>query len=394
MNNATNPVASVHFSGLNAVRCLAACGVVLAHIEGFKQKAQLPNLMHLPFISNIGTQSVKVFFVLSGFLITYLLLAEQHTRGAIHTRNFYVRRVLRIWPLYFMVVFLGFFVFPALWIPPYFGDGVEPHFALKLLLMLVMLPNVVYLYFGHIFGVGVLWSIGTEEQFYLAMPFALRRGVGRFWKDLWRILFIILAIKTAAMFLLWSDKHHDYLQFTDFQRKIIWGIQRLLEYDCMLVGCMTAYIYFHRQQKILKWIYAKKTLIGALTILLLLHAVAPPLPVIENVVYSSLYAVVLLNIATNSDSILQMRSRILDRLGQISYGIYMYHSFVVALAIYLVQRWLPVAGVGLQMILLYVLSFGGTFLVAALSYRYIEKPLLRLKAAFAVVHSKDTDSSD
>src|SRR5687768_571572 len=157
----------IYFKGLNGVRFFAALMVIVAHVEAFKKFAQLPNIGDAKVIRHLGPQGVKIFFVLSGFLITYLLLSEMKVKGQIAVKKFYVRRILRIWPLYFLIAILGLFLLPQVFSPDYFPQKVYPHFAVKAILIFLMLPNVVYLVFGHIFSLGILWSIGTEEQFYL-----------------------------------------------------------------------------------------------------------------------------------------------------------------------------------------------------------------------------------
>lgn len=93
----------MYFKNLNSVRFIAATFVVIHHIE------QLKGLAGYPYRSwyVLGRTGVILFFALSGFLITSLLLAEQRETGCIHLRKFYVRRALRIWPLYYLIVGLG-----------------------------------------------------------------------------------------------------------------------------------------------------------------------------------------------------------------------------------------------------------------------------------------------
>src|SRR6267378_8187081 len=94
--------ASVYFPGLHGLRFFAAMMVVFSHIELMKDYHGYPNL----YASNLavyesGRLGVTLFFVLSGFLISYLLLKEKEVSGSIAIRKFYGRRILRIWPLYF-----------------------------------------------------------------------------------------------------------------------------------------------------------------------------------------------------------------------------------------------------------------------------------------------------
>src|SRR5436190_14915745 len=151
--------------------------VVFGHIEGFKEKAGfLPaySLNNLSIVRAIAPQGVNIFFTLSGFLITYLLLSEKARTADIAWRQFYLRRVFRIWPLFFLAVFLSFFVFPHVFDVPFFQVKTTPDFTQKFLLSLFLFPNIVFVRYGHIFFHGILWSIGSEEQFYLVWPHVMR----------------------------------------------------------------------------------------------------------------------------------------------------------------------------------------------------------------------------
>ena len=97
------------FNGLNSLRFIAALFVLMHHSETIKRKNGLNNLEWLGLFRN-GGNAVTFFFVLSGFLITYLLLKEQDNTGEIKIKTFYLKRILRIWPLYFLIVLIGFII--------------------------------------------------------------------------------------------------------------------------------------------------------------------------------------------------------------------------------------------------------------------------------------------
>ena len=99
----------VYFPNLNGLRFIAAFLVILSHLEWIKMTEGMENYASAPFIKNLGSLGVSLFFVLSGFLISYLLLQEKKDTGDISIKNFYVRRILRIWPLYYITVILAFF---------------------------------------------------------------------------------------------------------------------------------------------------------------------------------------------------------------------------------------------------------------------------------------------
>src|SRR5918998_5183317 len=108
----------VYFPGLNGLRFFAAMLVVFGHVELLKEYHGYSNIHSNLAVYELGRMGVTFFFVLSGFLISYLLFAEQKSAGTISIRKFYIRRVLRIWPLYFLIVILAFFVLPRL---PFFN---------------------------------------------------------------------------------------------------------------------------------------------------------------------------------------------------------------------------------------------------------------------------------
>ncbi|MBK7690909.1 MAG: acyltransferase [Bacteroidetes bacterium] len=114
-----------------------------------------------------GDTGVSFFFVLSGFLITYLLLKENEMTGKIDIKSFYIRRILRIWPLYYFCVIFSFLIFPLL--KAHFGQ--TPDDASNRILCSIFLNN-----FDRInvipdaITLSVLWSVAIEEQFYLIWP--------------------------------------------------------------------------------------------------------------------------------------------------------------------------------------------------------------------------------
>ena len=100
---------AIHFPGLNGIRAIAAISVILLH-----SNQMLPIFNQNPLFkgTEIAELSVVLFFVLSGFLITFLLLEEKERFGKINVKNFYLKRILRIWPPYFLALILAVLLFP------------------------------------------------------------------------------------------------------------------------------------------------------------------------------------------------------------------------------------------------------------------------------------------
>jgi peptidoglycan/LPS O-acetylase OafA/YrhL len=150
-----------YFGSLNGLRCLCILLVLFSHTVA----GATPGLEAIKF----GAVGVRIFFVISGFLITTLLLREKRSSGAISLRLFYIRRVLRIFPLYFLVLFT--YTITALHTQKY-DPGARlliryfPLFLIYaqnvLVLMLKSQPTILF---------ALAWSLATEEQFYSVWPF-------------------------------------------------------------------------------------------------------------------------------------------------------------------------------------------------------------------------------
>jgi peptidoglycan/LPS O-acetylase OafA/YrhL len=168
----------IYFPNLNGLRFIAAFLVIAHHVEQIKSIYGLDSYWgRSPFITIVGDLGVVLFFVLSGFLITYLLLEEERKTNSIKVGNFYFRRVLRIWPLYFLTILLALFVLPNLSLfilPGYEKDVIYEQLPSKILFYLLFLPNLVSPLLGVVPYASHTWSIGTEEQFYLVWPVMLK----------------------------------------------------------------------------------------------------------------------------------------------------------------------------------------------------------------------------
>src|SRR5436853_5700667 len=137
--------AGVYFPGLYGLRFFAAMMVIVSHVELFKDYHGLPNAYASNLaVYELGRMGVTLFFVLSGFLISYLLLAEKQATGTISVGRFYIRRILRIWPLYYLLVAVTFLVLPSLgfFSVPKYSALVPASLQYTLPLYVFLLPQV------------------------------------------------------------------------------------------------------------------------------------------------------------------------------------------------------------------------------------------------------------
>ncbi len=391
----------VYFPGLNGLRFFAALAVIISHIEMVFQRTEhdtywywlearmkfngLTTVLYSDskflnfFVTLSGYCGVIFFFVLSGFLITYLLLVEKEKTGSISIKDFYLRRLLRIWPLYYLLVFVGFFILPKIqWFDlahdmKHFSEA----FLFKLSSFIFMAPNLASSYFvWHVPNIGHFWSIGVEEQFYLFWP-VLIKLFSRTKKMI--LVFIVSVIAFKAFLLLVPVFSPGFTKFIGS-----------MKFEAMAIGALGAYWVYNKKDKILRLIYSVPVQLisfAALPGILLLL----PYGIFETM-YLFLavpFLIIILNVATNPKSILKSNNTLFDYLGKISYGLYMYHLIICTLVINLYTAFfessfqLTLA----ERTLIYIAIILLTIIASGLSYRYIELPFIRMKGKYTRVIS-------
>lgn len=381
-NQSATPKQRVYFPSLNGLRFIAALLVIIHHVEQIKSSYDLPNRWNSGFIQIIGEQGVSLFFVLSGFLITYLLLEEEKQTGTIRLKDFYLRRILRIWPLYFFIGFLALVVLPRipLFLVP--GDSLEiwyRHYWQKVILYIFFLPNLLPFYGGSIPFASQTWSIGTEEQFYLVWPLLMKSI--RKYRIALMLLIIAGYIITARA--LWSS-HTDFLP----GKYYISGFWSLFNIDLMAIGGLLA-ILLHSRHKYLKYLSNNLVFYASLILVSYMLINAFMVQHIYKETYGVLYGIIILNFASNPNLHFNLEAGIFKYLGKISYGLYMYHPIAIVLTIVLAM-WIGLA----NNFFIYAFSILLTIAIASLSYKYLESFFLNLKLNYSTVRSGDDVLSD
>ncbi|MES1222292.1 MAG: acyltransferase, partial [Bacteroidota bacterium] len=152
----------IFFPNLDGLRFFCFLSVFLFHTWSLVYAGtNITSGIHLFENGNLG---VNFFFVLSGYLITYLLIAEKNANGVVNIPKFWMRRILRIWPLYFLCVFLGFVAIP--YVLQLAGKPQPP--TASAISYITFTSNFDYIKHGYPGStvLEVLWSIAVEEQFY------------------------------------------------------------------------------------------------------------------------------------------------------------------------------------------------------------------------------------
>ena len=170
----TDLSSKVNFPNLDGLRFFCFLSVFLFHSFGTNLQSVKENGIY-QFLNDVlfanGVLGVNFFFVLSGFLITYLLIVEKELFQRIKVGNFYIRRILRIWPLYFFCVIFGFVLFPLFktmlgQVP---AETANPWYYI----FLVSNFDIIHNGTPDSSVLAILWSVAIEEQFYLVWPVLL-----------------------------------------------------------------------------------------------------------------------------------------------------------------------------------------------------------------------------
>ncbi len=376
----------VYFKNLNGVRFLAALVVIIHHIEMGKFWFGQPNIYRNSFVGGIfGQLGIILFFVLSGFLITYLLLEEHRRSGTISIKSFYMRRVLRIWPVYYLIVLFSFFVFPQFdfFYIPSFTEHINDGFWTKAALYLSFLPNLGYTLYEHIAYATQTWSVGVEEQFYLIWPVLMLWAINK--KKILPVLLGVigfyLVVKTGTVLL------HDADRTIKANEKL-WLFTDHFSIDCMAIGGIGAYLLYFKKEKILNILFNKYLQVALYILLAIITVKGLVLPWYNKELLALIFAILILNLAGNKNSIVNLEFKVLNYLGKISYGLYMYHNLVLIVVLKLLMMYnLADMGTVSGNVIYYTLSLGVTVILSAVSYEYFEKWFLGIKDRFAKVKS-------
>lgn len=373
---------SVYFKGLNGLRFLAAFAVIITHVELLKPSFGFDTLWFNPFFHLLGSLGVYFFFVLSGFLITYLLLIEKENFGHINIKQFYIRRILRIWPLYFFLILLGFFILPqfeSIHIP-YLQHDFEQHFYTNLILYLIILPNLALSLFSAVPHIGQLWSIGIEEQFYIFWPWLVSKS-----RNLTRTFFTIIIgliiFKAGVLFL--GKFAGDTVWYKPFKLFVA-----MSKFECMAFGGLGAYYLYIKQQNFIKLIAHPFVFVAAITLIPFFIYFTPD--VLEDgihLIYSILFLIIIVHVAQSNSPSSFLENKPMRYLGSISYGIYMYHFFIIAFVLFITGNYIKSENTMLNNISIYGLTTLLTIGISSISYEIFEKRFVKLKGKFSPVTS-------
>jgi peptidoglycan/LPS O-acetylase OafA/YrhL len=246
----------------------------------------------------------------------------------------------------------------------------------RFLLFTGLAANVAFVYFPTVAYANILWSVAVEEQFYLFWPHVITLKRNLFW-----IMLLLLVGYLALKF---------YSGNLDRQLELLVIRTR---FSAMIIGGIGAYLVFTKHA-LIRYVYARMTQVFLFLLfgLLLLERVDfMSLELFQDEFLALVVCGLILNIATNRNSILKLEHPLLNYFGKISYGLYVYHLFAVVIVLKLlpavlpIQDWSPWISYPVSLGLILLLTTG----ISYLSYRYFESYFLRKKVKFSTVVSGD-----
>lgn len=349
-----------YFSGINGLRAISICLVIFSHLSLQYHVFAFPWITKwgFPLVAIItdGNLGVNVFFVISGFLITALLLQEEHATHHISLKNFYIRRVLRIFPAYYFLLFI------------YFLLQCMGYIYINEKSWLTSLTYTKYFYMPDWYT-GHAWSLSIEEHFYLFWPLIFVSG-----KKIRRVVAVLVII--AVLIIKIIIQYHPMSWITD--------VSIFTKADAIAIGCLTA-IY---QDKLLSFLGKRWHLFFLLSVdfLLLwivvfsvfthtrlgiwLNTIYSILGVGNGIVANILIAIIMLysifGPKTAWHKLLDFKA--VNYIGVLSYSIYLWQQFFINNT----RLWFNQFPLNLLCVLF----------AALFSYYVIERPFLKLKSRF------------
>jgi peptidoglycan/LPS O-acetylase OafA/YrhL len=346
-----------HFPSMTGIRCVCALMVIKEHVL-----FQIP----APRLVELGWLGVDMFFVISGFLIVTLLLRERSRTGSIDLRGFYTRRTFRIFPIYYLLLF-GV-VATAMALSPWAPNTLN-YYKGSVLVLLLYLQDIVVVPMGLFFHT---WSLAMEEQFYLVWP-----TVEKYLKGVWLglVLVALLVVSQLVNFGVFSAQIDALYGLEEASQRPIF----LITFTPILLGVAMAHLMNRRES----FAAVAKVVVGRwrpLIILMLAVAVCELAPVniqgLPRLLLHVLFCAFLASVVLTPSHVFSffLEHPWVERLGAISYGIYLYHTLIIDM----LSRILKSAGYaavppGFMFVVVSVLAIAA----AEASFRFIESPLLR-----------------
>ena len=360
------------FYGLDNLRAFAIIMVFLFHYpRWFDHPTWFPDVL------KFGWTGVDLFFVLSGFLIASQLFTQIIKDGTFSMKVFYIKRFFRIIPIYYFVLAL-YFLFPVL-----SGDQLLP----PLWKFLTFTHNLGFTDFDTHRAFGVVWSLCVEEHFYLLLPVTLLLLLKTVWYKKAGVLLLILFI--AGFFIRMYCWYEIYIPQTNgIENRDLWiptiYYPTYCRLDGLLVGVAIAGFYnylpslFTLLSKYANGIIAVGLLILTISYFLFINGIGFSRSIFSFPIVSVGFGCLVLGSIIPTSFLYQWKSKILTKIAELSYALYLIHMGVILLT----QNLFFEFGIAKDSNLTFLLSIIFCAVVALILHYSIEKPFMKMRSRF------------
>ena len=371
-------IAGRHIPELDGVRGIAIALVLIFHCSSIAAPSTTSEHLYVA-MANIGWIGVDLFFVLSGFLITAILLDSCDSRN--YFSSFYMRRVLRIFPLYYASVALWTL---AIWFSPSIPHELS-HTVSTLSYWLYLQNWLPLVGISPLKGLIHFWSLAVEEQFYLIWPILIRFTVNRGRAQALCLVTALLALMLRAILvLLGAVEVAFYFTLSRIDALAIGA------YVAVCFKCQGTLIPFRRSATFL-------FLLASMIVLLImfqqqgfynLNPLVLLLGVFPLGIVFGCFLIILLTRPGFGLLRVFFRNTVLQVFGRISYGIYVFHWPIMLTS----RKLWPdfISDFWLRQILFLAFVTMCSMALAYVSFRYFESPILRQKSKLAPYNERDT----
>jgi len=366
----------VYFKNFDSIRFIAACIVFLTHaIVPYIDLLNIDNPLRVKVIKiTLGEGiGVPVFFVLSGFLITYLLIDEYKRNLKINLKAFYMRRILRIWPLYFAIILFSFALYPYLL--ELFSE--KNPLQSNIFYYLTFLSNfdsirVHQENLTYALSQDITWSVAIEEQFYL----------------FWPIIFLLP--KRAWIYIITIILAYSLIFRLIVTNSVVIYFHTISAFAYLCMGGLFAYLisYNIKVKSIFEntntnFQYITITLLFVTLVLFQLVSFKYFHSFIYSFSLSFIVAIFITSQAISKKSkFLLSNFSIANFWGKYSYGIYLLHPIAIKITSIFFNKVSFNKLVFLNYLFMAVISFIFTLILSYISYEFYEKKFLKLKMYF------------
>ena len=365
----TKPASIGYFSGLDTLRFICATGVIFHHTWlKLQNKGFIKNGLH----ANSGAFFLNVFFIISGFLISFILIKEIQS-GKYNLKNFYMRRIIRIWPLFFLLVLYRIVIVPMVQHADWESIKTNLAYALSFSVNYQLIcTQAAKTYI-------ILWSVCIEEHIYLLFPlllFLFKRNI--------RNIAFCLIITGFASWMFFSKvpsaSGYNTAYFVSSSYFYYFGIGALLAYFYQTINGQRFKALFTPMVQIIVFI------IGGLYVFNGFAQSFYQLPVF--LACSGLLGAYVVCVGIQKNFMLKLKPGLTRYLGNVSYAMYMVHIIMVGIVTNFFTKNTAHLGDFKLNVQIPVMVTLLTLALSSLLYYLFERPILKLKAKYTTVSNK------